>query len=98
MIDVAEVVKEGIARGESHREAIREALEGDVPGLVEVDDAPFMAWVGSWMKQYPVQPIMLETGQMVNASPWLLALEFVDGGDAVLKRIERIERTVAGSV
>lgn len=93
MIDVEAAMKEGIARAESHREAIRDALEGDVPGLVAVDDAPFMAWVGSWLKQYPVQPIIVEeTGQIVTASPWLLAMEHVEGGDEVLKRIERIMR------
>ena len=92
MIDVEAAIKEGIARAESHREAIADALEGDVPGMVAVDDAPFMAWVGSWLRQYPIQPVMAPTGPMINASPWLLALEDVAGGDAVLKRIERIMR------
>jgi len=90
VIDVAAAIKEGIARAEASREAIRESLSGPVPGMVAVDDVPFMAWVGSWMQQYPIQPIVTEDGMVVTASPWLLALEYVEGGKDVLKRIERI--------
>lgn len=90
MIDVAEAIDEGIARAESTRKAIRESLTGEVPGMVPVDDVPFMAWVGSWMQQYPIQPITMEDGMVITASPWLLALEYVEGGKDVLKRIERI--------
>tara|TARA_R110000868_G_scaffold164750_5_gene397635 strand:+ start:4024 stop:4308 length:285 start_codon:yes stop_codon:yes gene_type:complete len=90
VIDVAEAIKEGIARAESTRKAIRESLTGEVPGMVAVDDVPFMEWVGSWMQQFPIQPCPRKDGTVVVASPWMLALNEVEGGDAVLKRIDRI--------
>jgi hypothetical protein len=109
-VDVAKIVRDAAASLEQTRKAIRAGLdEIDAPGLEEPDDATFMAWVqtmagagdpavGLEPGQYPPIPLVSEDGREYVASPWLEALQFVDGGDDILNRIARIQRKIESEV
>lgn len=93
MINVTEIVDEVAERLEVAREAAREALEGPPPpGLKPVSDEAFMQFVISMREQYPPEPIVTPWGEQIFESPWIVmcSLKNVDGGRAMLDRINRI--------
>lgn len=70
-------------------EALDAQSAGDAFGARSVDNNTFMAWFQMMtMVQYPPEPVVAPNGLVVTASPWLLALPYIEGGDKELRRYE----------
>ena len=55
-----------------------------------MDERTLALLVQQKLQEFPPVPIQTPTGQTIVASPFLAALAEVEGGKAVLKRIQRI--------
>lgn len=78
------------------REAIRKSLAGPPPpGLEPPSDAEFAEFVASQVRVHPIEPWVKPDGTVVLVSPWIAMLDPelekpVDGGEVVLRRVERV--------
>mgnify|MGYP001610515603 CR=1 FL=1 len=89
----ATVVRDAVARMPRYRQRIREALKRTPPlTLVRVTDEEFRAFVELKVQEFPPRNWALPDGQVVWASVWTLVLPFVEGGDKVLARYDRITK------
>lgn len=90
---IVELAKQNI---DAAREAIRVALAGSPPpGLEAPTDAEFAEFVASMVRVHPVEAWQKPDGTVVMVSPWIAMLDPelekpVDGGEPVLRRIERV--------
>lgn len=73
--------------------ALREWLEATDPlGLERVSDEEFLVFFQQQMAAFPPETWDTPEGRVVTASPWVLMLSLVEGGDAWLKRVQRLQR------
>ena len=106
-MDISKIVDAAASDLGGVRQAVRAGLdEIKVAGLAEPDDDTFMAWVASMAGagnpelgiapgKYPPVPMIAPDGAPLMVSPWLESMNYVDGGDAVLARMLRIQRKQA---
>jgi hypothetical protein len=59
---------------------------------VALDRAAVASLLRDALAQYPPEPWVTPQGLQVMASPWLVALGYAKGGDAVLRRIASVLR------
>ena len=83
-------------------EMLDEAIEGMDkmlpkvgPGTHRPTSYELAMWVQEMTTQYPPVPMVNEDGTQVVASPYLLCLKYVEGGPALLKRIQGLFEEVA---
>jgi len=90
------VVEKAAQNIEQNRQAIRRALEGPPPpGLEPPTDAEFAEFVAGMVRVHPIEEWIKPDGTHVFVSPWIAMLDPelekpVEGGEVVLRRIERV--------
>ena len=97
--DIPRLVEQCIEAHKAFREGFREQVTGSAPDTKRPNDLQFMVWWAQMtMQRYPPQPWVSPEGAVVIASPWELALPYVEGGKAELERWQRIVNKALGDV
>lgn len=88
---VQETVKAVEDMEKVHTEKVRDEFEAwGYGGLSRVSDEDFLLLFEAKLAESPPVPMLLADGRQVEASPFLMALAHVEGGNAELRRYERI--------
>ncbi len=75
----------------ARRKVIRASFEtGADIGIETVPDDVFRAFIETKVQEHPPVPLIFPDGRTEVASPWIIALNFVDGGKPILDRFVRI--------
>lgn len=80
------VVQRAEELGEALAEAVETATEGAGIGMAQPSREELAAFFFKQQKLYPPEPWITPDGRTVVASPWVLALGVVDGGDEWIRR------------
>jgi hypothetical protein len=91
-----DVVKQAISLGESMVEGVKETLGITPAGASSPTDDELAAFFFHQQTVYPPQLFTYPDGTQVFASPWILALDFVEGGKEWLARFERVKAKNGG--
>jgi len=60
-------------------------------GQKRMTDLQHSMWFAEMLRRYPPETWTLADGREATASPWLLALEYVEGGEKEAKRYVRTQ-------
>ena len=88
--ELPELVSMALDHVKTTKELLREQYDSIAPGSMDLNDAEFLVWYMRKRAESPLLPCTSPEGVEVMGSPWELALPYVDGGAAVVKRWERI--------
>jgi hypothetical protein len=89
-IDTVEEILDGV--GEMRAQWLKdweEGLKGLPYGAQNMNDEQHVAWFAEMQKRYPPEPWITPDGQVVEVSPWLLALRYVEDGPKELRRYSK---------